>query len=167
MSAGKVKRGDEGDAFGMGFKFPWQKKKDEKWNWPNLQVGYSNSRCDISKSWCSAWNALLPWLRRCKCTCSPIFYSEAMCVCEVICLQRWFYLLISVEKNFTVWSKKQPILCWLYMPCKLPLVFIVLWSIWTLWVVLMTTGLQWCYMQCEIDQIAPCGIYSMYYTNYM
>ena len=26
---GKVKRGDEGDAFGMGFKFPWQKKKEE------------------------------------------------------------------------------------------------------------------------------------------
>jgi hypothetical protein len=28
-SAGKVKRGDEGDAWGMGFKFPWQKKKEE------------------------------------------------------------------------------------------------------------------------------------------
>lgn len=24
--AGKVSRGDEGDGFGMGFRFPWQKK---------------------------------------------------------------------------------------------------------------------------------------------
>lgn len=29
-SAGKVKRGDEGDAFGMGFRFPWQKKEKDK-----------------------------------------------------------------------------------------------------------------------------------------
>ena len=27
LHAGKVRRGDEGDAFGMGFKFPWQKNK--------------------------------------------------------------------------------------------------------------------------------------------
>jgi hypothetical protein len=27
LLAGKVKRGDEGDSFGMGFRFPWQKKK--------------------------------------------------------------------------------------------------------------------------------------------
>lgn len=26
-SVGKVSRGDEGDAFGMGFRFPWQKKE--------------------------------------------------------------------------------------------------------------------------------------------
>ena len=28
--AGKINRGDEGDAFGMGFKFPWLKKIAEK-----------------------------------------------------------------------------------------------------------------------------------------
>ena len=28
--AGNVKRGEEGDSFGMGFRFPWQKKKEEK-----------------------------------------------------------------------------------------------------------------------------------------
>lgn len=27
VDLGKVRRGDEGDAFGMGFKFPWQKNK--------------------------------------------------------------------------------------------------------------------------------------------
>lgn len=30
LNLGKVKRGDEGDSWGMGFKFPWQKKKDDK-----------------------------------------------------------------------------------------------------------------------------------------
>ena len=28
--AGKINRGDEGDSFGMGFKFPWLKKIAEK-----------------------------------------------------------------------------------------------------------------------------------------
>ena len=30
LDAGDVQRGEEGDSFGMGFRFPWQKKKEEK-----------------------------------------------------------------------------------------------------------------------------------------